>query len=70
MIIGDITFDDAVSAVIKAQDILKREVNPVVYPTDEFRKRIIEKHDFITDVIQGEKIFVIGDEDGLARLGK
>jgi predicted nucleotidyltransferase len=70
MIVGDITFDDAVSAVMKAQDILRREVNPVVYPAEEFKKRLKDKQGFILEVMRGEKIFVIGDEDELARLGK
>jgi predicted nucleotidyltransferase len=70
MIIGDITFDDAVSSVMKAQSVLSREINPIVYPVAEFRKRVVEKHDFITDVMQGEKIFLVGDEDELARLAE
>jgi predicted nucleotidyltransferase len=70
MIIGNITFDDAVSSVMKAQEILKREVNPVVYPVEEFKKRLKEKQGFVMEVMQGEKIFVIGDEDELARLAE
>lgn len=70
MIIGNITFDDAVSSVIKAQEILKREINPVVYPVEEFKKRLKEKQGFVMEVMRGEKIFVIGDEDELARLGR
>jgi predicted nucleotidyltransferase len=70
MVIGDITFDDAVSSVMKAQEILKREVNPVVYPVEEFKKRLKEKQGFVMEVMRGEKIFVIGDEDELARLAE
>jgi predicted nucleotidyltransferase len=70
MIIGDITFDDAVSSVMKAQELLKREVNPVVYPVEEFKKRLKEKQGFVMEVMRGEKIFVIGDEDELARLAE
>jgi hypothetical protein len=55
---------------MKAQDILRREVNPVVYPVEEFKKRLKDKQGFILEVMRGEKIFVIGDEDELARLGK
>jgi predicted nucleotidyltransferase len=70
MIIGEITFDDAVSSVMKAQEVLRREVNPVVYPVEEFKKRLKEKQGFVMEVMRGEKIFVIGDEDELARLGE
>jgi predicted nucleotidyltransferase len=70
MIIGNITFDDAVSSIMKAQEILKREINPVVYPVEEFRKRLKEKQGFVLEVMRGEKIFLIGDEDELARLAE
>jgi predicted nucleotidyltransferase len=70
MVIGNITFDDAVSSVMKAQEILKREINPVVYPVEEFKKRLKEKQGFVMEVMRGEKIFLIGDEDELARLGE
>ena len=68
IIIGEITFDDAVSTLSKAEDELQREVNPAVYSAAEFRKRVTEKHHFIADVLEGDKIFVIGDEDELRRM--
>ena len=70
IIIGKVTFGDAVSSLSQAQEILKREINPVVYSVAEFKKRVAEKHFFITDVLEGDKIFVIGDEDELGRLAK
>jgi predicted nucleotidyltransferase/predicted transcriptional regulator len=68
MIIGEITFDDAVSALSKAEDELQREINAAVYSADEFRKRVKEKHHFIAEVLEGDKIFVMGDEDELKRM--
>lgn len=68
VIIGKITFADAVSALSQAQEILQREINPVVYSTAEFKKRVAEKHFFVTEVLAGNKIFVVGDEGELARL--
>lgn len=70
IIIGKVTFGDAVSSLSQAGEILKREINPVVYSVAEFKKRVAEKHFFITDVLEGDKIFVIGDEDELGRLAK
>jgi predicted nucleotidyltransferase len=65
MLIGPITFADAVASISKAQDILQREINPVVYPVAEFKKRFSEKHHFVIDVMQGEKIFIVGDADDI-----
>jgi len=70
IIIGKVTFADAVSALSQAQEILEREINPVVYSVAEFKKRVAERHSFITDVLEGDKIFVIGDEDELSRMAK
>jgi len=68
IIIGEVTFADAVSSLSKAQEILQREINPVVYSVAEFQKRVAEKHHFVTDVLHGDKIFIIGGEDELRRL--
>ncbi len=68
MLIGPISFDDAVSYISKAQDILQREINPVVYPVGEFKKRLAEKHHFVIEVVEGKKIFIIGDEYELGKL--
>ena len=68
IIIGEVTFADAVSSLSKAQEILQREINPVVYSVAEFQKRVAERHHFVTDVLHGDKIFIIGGEDELRRL--
>lgn len=68
IIIGEITFEEVVSSISQAQEMLLREINPVVYPVAEFRKRVAEKHHFVTNVLAGDKIFIIGDEYELGRL--
>jgi predicted nucleotidyltransferase len=40
LVIGSCSFGEVVAAVGKAQDKLGREVNPSVYPADEFKKRL------------------------------
>jgi len=49
---------------------LGREFNPVVYPLEEFKKKARENHHFITEVIKGPKIWLIGNEDELAKLAE
>jgi len=68
VLIGPMSFDDVVFSISKAQDILRREINPVVYPVGEFKKRLAEKHPFVLEVMQGKKIFIIGDENELGKL--
>jgi predicted nucleotidyltransferase len=68
LVVGDVAFAEAVKALRSAQETLGREINPTVYPADEFRSRIAEDHYFIRDILDGPKIFVVGDEDELKRL--
>jgi predicted nucleotidyltransferase len=70
MVVGRISFGDVVSLLTPAEEELGREINPVVYPIAEFRKRVKDDHYFVKTVLEEEKIFVIGDEDELRRLGK
>ena len=70
MVIGEIDFGEVVSAISDAEKTLRREINPVVYPVAEFRRKIREYHHFLKTVLEGEKIFLIGDEIELDRLAK
>lgn len=67
-IIGEVTFAEVVEALSPVQQTLNREVNPTVYPVDEFREKYKAGHHFIKSVLEGNKIFLIGDEHGLAKL--
>jgi predicted nucleotidyltransferase len=68
IVVGDVAFGDVVSALGPAQGRLGREINPVVYSAQEFRKKVSSGHHFLTSVLQGPYTFVAGGEDELARL--
>jgi predicted nucleotidyltransferase len=70
IVVGKISFGDVVSLLSPAEEILGREVNAVVYPVAEFRKKVREDHHFVKTVLEGEKIFLIGDEKELRRMVK
>jgi predicted nucleotidyltransferase len=70
MVVGDVSFGDVVSLLAPAEQKLGREVNPVVYPIAEFKKRVKEDHHFVKAVLEDEKIFIIGDEDELRKLAE
>jgi predicted nucleotidyltransferase len=70
MVVGTVSFGDTVALLSTAQEKLGREVNAVVYPVAEFKKKIKEDHYFVKTVIEGEKIFIIGDESELNRLAE
>lgn len=68
LIVGGVSFSDVVVALQTAQRILGREINPTVYSSTEFRTKLRKSHHFLTSVINGPKIYLIGDENELGRL--
>lgn len=70
MVVGRISFGEVVSLLTPAEQKLGHEVNPVVYPIAEFKKKVKDDHHFVKTVLEDEKIFVIGDEDELRRLAE
>lgn len=69
MIVGDARFADVVGALAPAQALLRREVNPSVYSALEFKKKLTAGEPFLRRVLAGQKIFIIGGEDELGKLG-
>ena len=70
MVVGEISFGDIVNLLSTAEEKLGREVNAVVYPIAEFKQKVRDDHHFVKTVLDSEKVFLIGDEDELARLVK
>jgi predicted nucleotidyltransferase len=70
MVAGKATFSEVVEALTATQNILGREVNPSVYPSEEFHQKIASGHHFLKTVLNKPKIFIIGDERGLNRLAQ
>jgi predicted nucleotidyltransferase len=68
MVVGDVTFAEVVEAIAPAQKRLAREINPTVYPVDEYQKKLAAGHHFLARVADEAKVFVIGDERELERL--
>jgi len=68
LVVGDIAFADVVVNLQAAQKLLGREIFPTVYPPDEFKAKMRAKHHFLTSVLKGSKIYLIGDENELRRL--
>lgn len=68
MVVGAVSFEKVVSLLSPAEEHLRREVNPVVYPVAEFKKKVNEDHHFVNTVLEGQKIFLVGDEGELAKL--
>ncbi|MGO8751697.1 MAG: nucleotidyltransferase domain-containing protein [Thermoguttaceae bacterium] len=70
LVVGRVSFADVVAAIGPAQEQIGREVNPCVYLPDEFRAKLAARHHFLSSVVAGRKVFLIGDEHGLEGLAE
>ena len=70
LIVGQVSMKALAPVLASLQDILHREVNPVIYPLEEYRARLADENHFLTSLQSEPKIFLIGTQDKLDRLGK
>ena len=70
LVIGSVDFGAVVEALYPVQERLSREINPKVFSQREWKAKVRENNPFISDVLPKKKIFLIGDESGLAELGR
>ena len=68
LVVGDITFAEVVSVISPLQETLSREINPSVYPLNEFRSKVSAGQHFINTVLEAPKVFVIGDNNEFEKL--
>ena len=69
VVVGSVTFAEVATALKSAQDTLGRELNPTVYSEREFREKLRQGHHFLKTVVGESKIFLMGNELELKRLG-
>lgn len=66
LVIGDAGFSEVVRAFYPAQELLQREINPVVYSADEFLTRLQDKEPLLLEVLAKPKLFLLGNEHDFA----
>lgn len=66
MIIGEVGLADLTPALRRAEGQLGRAVNPTLYTREEFATKLQAGHHFLKAVLDGEKLFVLGDPHELA----
>ena len=69
-VLGDVELLGVVKALGAVQDILRREVNPVVMSAERFANDLAKHERFAERIYNEPKIFVIGDEDEFRKLSK
>jgi len=69
IIVGDVTLDEAVVQLATVEGAIGREINPTVYSTSEFKRRLETGNHFLRSVMRGEKVVLIGDQDEFGEIG-
>lgn len=68
IVIGSLSFRELVVILDPIEKSVMRQVNPTLYTSEEFRNKLHEKNNFIHNVLESEKLFIVGNQDDLARL--
>ncbi|WP_313343389.1 nucleotidyltransferase domain-containing protein [Stenotrophomonas sp.] len=68
LVLGDLRFVDLVRAIHPAQEVLRREINPVLYSKEEFMRRAQNGDAFATELLATPKLLVLGDKDDVGKL--
>ncbi len=62
LIVGDIGLREAVKRLAPAQDQLEHEIVPIVWTLREFERRRQDGDHFLSDILRGPRIVVVGSE--------
>ncbi|HJY85389.1 MAG TPA: nucleotidyltransferase domain-containing protein [Candidatus Acidoferrales bacterium] len=69
LIVGKVTLEDVLARLGDVESSLGRALNPTVYSVAEFKTRLGSGNHFLNSVLRGEKVFLIGDENELGKVG-
>ena len=69
LIVGKVTLEDVLTQLGDVEPSLGRAVNPTVYSVAEFKTKLASGNHFLNSVVRGDKVFLIGDEDELRKVG-
>lgn len=70
MVIGKATVDQVLSQLSMVEKGLGRSINPTVYSVAEFKSKLAADNHFLTSLLKGQKVFLIGDDDELRKVGR
>lgn len=64
LVSDDLTLEAVYNAMVPAEDLLGRRVNPTLYTSAEFKTRRTAKAGILTQILQGPHIVLVGSPDG------
>jgi predicted nucleotidyltransferase len=67
LVVGEVSFEEVVEIVARAQDSLRREINPLVMSLEEYRSRLFKGDHLLDTILKSPYMPVIGDARKLGR---
>jgi len=69
LVVGKATLEEVLSRLSTVEKSIRRPINPTVYSVAEFKSKLASGNHFLTAVLKGQKVFLLGDEDELRNVG-
>ena len=69
MVVGKATLDEVLSRISPVEKSIGRPINPTVYSVAEFKSKIASRNHFLNAVLKGQKVFLVGNDDELGKVG-
>lgn len=69
LVVGKATLDDILSRLSTVEKSVGHPINPTVYSVAEFKSKLASGNHFLNAVLKGQKVFLLGDEDELRKMG-
>jgi hypothetical protein len=61
MLIGDnLAYGEVMECLAEVEAEIGRDINPTIYTTEQFEKRVKEEHSFTTRVLEQPKLMIKG----------
>ena len=70
LVIGDVSLRELTPGLKQAEQELGRQVNIAVYSEKDWHERCLDGNPFVTGVLKGQKVFIVGGPDELGAAGE
>lgn len=70
MVIGKVTLDEVLAQLGPAERDIDRSINPTVYTLGEFKTKLRAGNHFLTAIVRGKTVFLVGDENEFRKMGR
>jgi len=66
LVADDVALEDVFTALQPAEQRLGRRISPTIYTTEEFQRRRKARQPFLTKILAGRHVVLLGNEDAIA----